>query len=123
MGLVVYKPGEITDGGETQGEYIFAISDKKNPEAQYNTATGKEGYVLDCMKNDGTTVSFTPYTSDAYCIYDNTTGQVELKENSLKLCTVSGTSDKEPGSWCVLTFISGWKDAMKTVRQIFAARR
>ena len=72
-------------------------SDKKNPEAQYNTATGKEGYVLDCMKNDGTTVSFTPYTSDAYCIYDNTTGQVELKENSLKLCTVSGTSDKEPG--------------------------
>ena len=97
MGLVVYKPGEITDGGETQGEYIFAISDKKNPEAQYNTATGKEGYVLDCMKNDGTTVSFMPYTSDSYCIYDNTTGQVELKENSLKLCTVSGTSDKEPG--------------------------
>ena len=97
VGLVVYKPGEITDGGETQGEYIFAISDKKNPEAQYNTATGKEGYVLDCMKNDGTTVSFTPYTSAAYCIYDNTTGQVELKENSLKLCTVSGTSDKEPG--------------------------
>ena len=44
VGLVVHKAG--LDQGIT-GEYIFAISDKKNPEKQYNTATGREGYVLD----------------------------------------------------------------------------
>ena len=37
----------------SQGEYIFAISDKKNPQAEYNTAKGKEGDVLDCTKTDG----------------------------------------------------------------------
>ena len=34
-------------------EYIFAISDKKNPKAEYNTAKGKEGDVLDCTNNLG----------------------------------------------------------------------
>ena len=86
-GFVVHKPGR---NQAADGEYIFAISDKKNPEAEYNTATGKEGDVLDCTKTDGTTVPFTPYTSDAYCNYNKNTGSVSLKPESLKLCTTSG---------------------------------
>ena len=79
-------------------EYIFAISDKKNPEASYNTATGKEGYVLDGVKKDGTTVPFSPYTSDAYCIYDKNTGVVTLKKTSEKLCTITGDGHGKPGT-------------------------
>lgn len=86
-GFVVHKAGR---NQPTEAEYIFAISDKKNPEAEYNTATGKEGDVLDCTKTDGTTVSFTPYTSAAYCTYDKNTGTVSLKSGSLKLCTTTG---------------------------------
>ena len=52
--------------------------------------------MLDCTKTDGTTVAFTPYTSDAYCVYEQNTGEVTLKKNSLKLCTVSG-QDKAAG--------------------------
>lgn len=87
LGLVVHEPGKDQ---KIANEYIFAISDKKNPEANYNTATGKEGYVLDSRKKDGTTVAFAPYTSDAYCIYDKDTGEVTLKKDSLKLCTIEG---------------------------------
>ncbi len=90
LGLVVHRPGQ-SQGAD--GEYIFAISDKKNPEAEYNTATGSEGYVLDASRTDGTTVPFTPYTSDAYCIYNKETGVVTLKANSLKICTISGSED------------------------------
>ena len=92
-----------------QDEYIFAISDKKNPEADYNTAKGKEGDVLDCTKTDGTTVAFTPYTSDAYCVYDKNTGEVALKENSLKLCTVSGQNESvgEPVQIDVYIWLEG----------------
>ena len=82
----------INSTGNSKPEYIFAISDKKNPQAEYNTAKGKEGDVLDCTKTDGSTVAFTPYTSDAYCNYDQNTGEVTLKQNSLKLCTVSGNN-------------------------------
>lgn len=94
LGLVIHEAGK---NGKASGEYIFAISDKKNPEAEYNTATGREGYVLDASKNDGTTVNFIPYTSDAFCEYDSNTGKVTLKNNSLKLCTISGTSDGQNG--------------------------
>ena len=82
----------INSTGNSKPEYIFAISDKKNPQAEYNTAKGKEGDVLDCTKTDGSTVAFTPYTSDAYCNYDQNTGEVTLKQNSLKLCTISGNN-------------------------------
>lgn len=95
VGLVVHKPGQDQD---ITGEYIFEISDKKNPEKQYNTATGREGYVLDSSKTDGTTVPFTPYNSDAYCIYDVDTGTVTLKPGSIKLCTVEGTADGKAGT-------------------------
>lgn len=94
VGLVVHRAGR---NQAATGEYIFAISDKKNPQAEYNTATGREGYVLDSSKTDGSTVPFTPYTSDAYCIYNQNTGAVTLKQNSLKLCTISGSGDGRTG--------------------------
>lgn len=94
VGFVVHEPGVDK---KIDGEYIFAISDKKNPQAQYNTATGKEGYVIDSSKTDGTTVPFTPYTKDAYCLYNKDTGAVTLKDNSLKLCTISGDGSGNPG--------------------------
>lgn len=95
VGLVVHEPGQNMP---VSSEYIFAISDKKNPEANYNTVTGKEGYVLDGVKNDGTTVPFSPYTSDAYCIYDKNTGVVTLKKTSEKLCTITGDGHGKPGT-------------------------
>ena len=105
-GFVVHRTGKDQPA---QDEYIFAISDKKNPEADYNTAKGKEGDVLDCTKTDGTTVAFTPYTSDAYCVYDKNTGEVALKENSLKLCTVSGQNESvgEPVQIDVYIWLEG----------------
>ncbi len=95
VGLVVHEPGQNMP---VSSEYIFAISDKKNPEASYNTATGKEGYVLDGVKKDGTTVPFSSYTSDAYCIYDKNTGVVTLKKTSEKLCTITGDGSGKPGT-------------------------
>lgn len=95
VGLVAHKPGQNQD---ITGEYIFEISDKKNPEKQYNTATGQEGYVLDSAKTDGTTVPFTPLNSDAYCIYDVDTGTVTLKRDSLRLCTVEGAANGSAGT-------------------------
>lgn len=95
VGLVVHEPGQNMP---VSSEYIFAISDKKNPEARYNTATGKEGYVLNGVKKDGTTVPFSPYTSDAYCIYDKNTGVVTLKKTSEKLCTITGDGHGKPGT-------------------------
>lgn len=95
VGLVVHEPGQNMP---VSSEYIFAISDKKNPEARYNTATGKEGYVLDGAKKNGTTVPFSPYTSDAYCIYDKNTGAVKLKKTSEKLCTITGDGHGKPGT-------------------------
>ena len=95
VGLVVHEPGQNMP---VSSEYIFAISDKKNPEANYNTVTGKECYVLDGVKKDGTTVPFSPYTSDAYCIYDKNTGVVTLKKTSEKLCTITGDGHGKPGT-------------------------
>ena len=95
VGLVAHQPGR---NNAIQGEYIFEISDAKNPEAQYNTATGTNGDVLDCTKTDGTTVPFTPYTTAAFCNYDQNTGAVSLNSGSQKLCTVAGTSDNKPGT-------------------------
>ena len=95
VGLVVHEPGQNMP---VSSEYIFAISDKKNPEANYNTVTGKEGYVLDGVKKNGTTVPFSPYTSDAYCIYDKNTGVVTLKKTSEKLCTITGDGHGKPGT-------------------------
>jgi hypothetical protein len=88
IGIVPHKAGK--NKAVTGKEYIFAINTADNPEGEYNTATGKEGYVLDSSQTDGTTVKFTPYTSDNYCEYDKDSGVITLKKNSVPLCTVSG---------------------------------
>lgn len=90
VGLVVHKPGQNQAMSE---EYIFAINEESNPEAEYNTATGMEGYVLDAALADGTTVAFAPKTSENFCVYDRETGAVTLKEDSLPLCTLTGGTD------------------------------
>lgn len=94
VGLVVHAPGE---NAQVASEYIFSINPAKNPEARYNTATGRDGYVLDCMKNDGTTLAFTPYNDSNYCLYNKDTGDVILKKDSLKLCSVAGDGKGKNG--------------------------
>lgn len=71
-------------------EYIFEINNAKNPEAEYNTQHGQDGNVLNSTKKDGTTVPFTPYNSDNFCIYNADEGTASLKEKSVALCTVEG---------------------------------
>lgn len=87
VGLVTHKPGE---NQPVANEYIFAINEKTNPQAEYNTATGREGYVLDSSRTDGTTVPFSPYTDKNFCQYDQNTNTVSLTEDSLPLFTVTG---------------------------------
>lgn len=87
VGLVPHKPGKNQPEAE---EFIFEINEDKNPQAEYNTATGQEGYVLDSSKDDGTTLSFTPYTGRNFCKYDSETGEVSLQEDSLALFSVEG---------------------------------
>ena len=80
----------------TGREYIYVISDKKNPQKNYNTYTGREGYVLDSSKTDGTTVPFTPLDDSNFCYYDRTTGIASLRTDangnstSRAICTVAG---------------------------------
>lgn len=87
IGFVVHQSGR---GGAVREEYIFAINNAENPKKNYNTATGEEGYVLDSSKTDGTTVPFTPYTSDNYCLYDRETGETALKAESVPLMYLTG---------------------------------
>lgn len=96
IGFVVHEPGQ---NQAVSGEYIFAINTADNPLAQYNTATGQEGYVLDCTKMDGTTVPMENlYTSENFCTYDKETGTVTLHENSLSLFTLNGGSGGDYGT-------------------------
>lgn len=95
VGLVVHEPGKDQPPA---GEYIFAINSSSNPEAQYNTQKGQAGEVLDSSKKDGSTVSFTPLTSAAYCNYDKNTGEVTLNGGSQKLFTLQGTGKQKPGT-------------------------
>ncbi|MDY6104573.1 MAG: hypothetical protein SPI28_08610 [Acetatifactor sp.] len=91
VGLVIHEPGQ---NGKVSAEYIFAINTAENPEAEYNTATGKEGYVLDCTKRDGSTIPMENlYTDEQFCSYDRTTGAVSLKTTSLPLFELSGRED------------------------------
>ena len=95
VGLVVHEPGKDQPPA---GEYIFAINSASNPEAQYNTQKGQAGEVLDSSKKDGSTVSFTPLTSAAYCNYDKNTGEVTLNGGSQKLFTIQGAGKQKPGT-------------------------
>lgn len=90
VGLVVHEAGQ---NKPVNAEYIFAINQAPNPKGEYNTATGQEGYVLDCEKTDGTTVPMNSlYTSDQYCTYDVSTGAVALKPGSLPLFSLKGNN-------------------------------
>lgn len=82
VGFVVPSTGE---------EFVFAINNDNNPQAQYNTQNGAAGDVLDSEKTDGSTVAFTPLTSDNFCSYDKTSGTVSLLPNTISLCTATAT--------------------------------
>ena len=91
IGFVIHEAGE---NKPTTDEYIFAINTKDNPQANYNTYTGEEGYVLDSSRTDGTTILIPNlYTSENFCEYDNETGITTLKENSLELFELQGAED------------------------------
>ena len=86
VGLLVHDPG---NNQPVNSEYIFEINTESNPDAEYNTAKGYEGCVLDSSKfgtGSWDVIEFTPYNSDNYCIHNVNTGLTELKPNSLKLC-------------------------------------
>ncbi len=96
IGFVIHKAGKDQ---APEKEFIFAINEKKNPKAQYNTSTGQEGYVLDSTKTDGTTIPMTNlYTSENYCDYNNETGVTTLKEKSLAMFQVQGAEDGSYGT-------------------------
>ena len=95
VGLVTHKSGK---NGAVEEEFIFAINTEDNPEAEYNTATGEEGYVLDSTKTDGTTVPLKNLYTDAnYCTYDADTGVASLKEDSVSLFEVAGKGQSDYG--------------------------
>lgn len=87
VGFVAHAPGE---NQPATGEYIFAINGESNPQAEYNTATGEEGYVLDSTRTDGTTLPFAPYNDENFCVYDTQQGVTALKSGSVPLFTVEG---------------------------------
>lgn len=92
VGLVVHAPGE---GQPSVAQYVFELSQQHNPQAQYNTLNGRPGDVLDSTKSDGSTVAFTPLTSENYCLYDEDTGKVDLQANTIKLCTLPAAAQGE----------------------------
>lgn len=86
VGFLVHAPGR--DQG-VDDQYIFAINNAHINTPEYNTYTGTEGHVLDVHSADmEAVVPFTPYTDANFCMYDSSTGIVELKPDSLKLCTL-----------------------------------
>lgn len=102
VGIVAHKPGR---NQQVTGEYIFEINDQKNtdPSAGYNTFNGVDGHVLDSSRKDGSTVMFTPYNKDNFCLYDSETGEVTFKKNSLPICTVKGDGNGGEGEAVELT--------------------
>jgi hypothetical protein len=91
------RVGIVPHSDDDTEEYIFAINTASNPEAEYNTAKGKAGSVLNSAKSDGSTVEFTPYTSANYCNYNTETGEVTLKKNSVAICSLKGSEDGSEG--------------------------
>jgi len=104
IGFVVHAQGY---NQPAEYEYIFALSDVKNPQRQYNTLTGKEGYVLDSTKKNGATVPFEPYTAINFVNYDSETGTVSLREESVKLCDIEGSKSSEPVEVSIYIWLEG----------------
>lgn len=90
LGLQVHAPG---NNQPVISEYIFEINQEKNPKKQYNTKTGKEGYVIDSLKVDGSTLLFKPFSSSNFVDYEKNTGKVTKKEDSLCICTISNPEE------------------------------
>lgn len=91
VGLVTHEPGRDMPVRE---EFIFEINDDRNPMAGYNTATGRDGYVIDSSRTDGATVPFRQLTESNYCIYSSESGETTLKPDSRKIVTLSGNDGK-----------------------------
>ena len=106
VGFVVHKQGKDQP---VENEYIFSISNATNPAFEYNTFNGQEGHVLDSSKKDGSTVAFTPYTSENYCDYTEADGSgvVTLKEKSLKISDLNGAASTEPVQVDVYIWLEG----------------
>lgn len=94
VGIVPHLPGV---NQAATNEYFFVINPADNPKAEYNTATGTEGDVLDADKTDGTTVPMRTYDSDNYCNYNAETGAIALKPDSLPICELTGAGDGKDG--------------------------
>lgn len=90
VGIVVHQVGKNMPEDK---EYIFEINTERNLKGEYNTQKGKNGEVLDCTKTDGSTVKFTPYNNSNYCNYDNETGEVTLKKDSLPVGEITGADN------------------------------
>ena len=85
----------LVAGGQ---EFIFELNKARNPNRIGDNGSEKaEGYyVLDSTRTDGTVVPFTPLDEDALCSYDPATGAASRKDNSVKICTLTGPG----GQYC-----------------------
>lgn len=96
VGLVVKQP----DKNGRFPEYIFEVTAKPSPYRGIHDNADRfpgDDHVLDSGKTDGTTVTFHPYNSDAFCNYDPNTGQVTLKPDSLPLFTLTNAATDPEG--------------------------
>ena len=96
IGFVIYEPGQ---NKQPVKEYVCVINKADNPQADYNTATGQEGYVLDSSKTDGTTILMENlFSSDNFCEYNSSNGAVTLKEKSQLITTLPGNESGNYGT-------------------------
>ncbi len=103
VGLLVHEQGNSTTIND---QFIFEINRASNPNKEYNTKTGSEGYVLDSSKTDGSTVAFTPYNSNNFAEYDNSNGVVTVTSSSQKIADIKA-SDSEPVQVDVYIWLEG----------------
>ena len=112
VGLVAYAPGR---GNTVMGQYVFEVSNARNPQARYNTLDGKDAsaseqdhLVLDSMRTDGTTVHFDQLTSANFCDYNEDTGVVSLKEATTKICSLPAAAKDADRSTPVRVDVYVW---------------
>ena len=85
VGFAVHAAGQDTP---VISQYIFELSQARNPQGRYNTYNGQAGDVLDSTRNDGSTITFTPLNSANYCQYNDDTGEITLLPDSVLLCSL-----------------------------------
>ncbi len=108
VGLLVHSAGQ---GQPVAAQYVFELTSDHNPQANYNTASGSAGDVLDSTQTDGSTVTFAPLSSNNYCDYNESTGVVTLKDASTLLCSLpaaqSGAAHSTPVQVDVYVWLEG----------------